>query len=169
MAGLEELSRDELIALVSAQAELIEGLRAEVAELKAEVAELRRQAGRNSQNSSAPPSADGLAKPPPRSMRTRSGREPGKQDGAAGFHLAQVAEPDERERHFPVRCGGCGGRLRRVDRVGDPVRRQVFDVPQVAVQVTEHELHAMSCRGCGLVTRDTRTRGHPPPGRCALI
>jgi transposase len=146
VAGLEEFSREELIALVSAQAKLI-------GELQAEVAELKRQAGRNSQNSSVPPSADGLAKPPPRSMRTRSGRKPGKQDGAAGFHLAQVAEPDERVRHFPVRCGGCDRRLRRADRAGEPVRRQVFDVPEMTVTVTEHELHAGSCRACGTVTR----------------
>jgi transposase len=96
MAGLEGLPREELIALVSAQAKLIEELRAQVTELNAEVTELKRQAGRNSQNSSTPPSVDGLAKPPPRSMRIRSGRKPGKQDGTAGFHLAQVTKPDER-------------------------------------------------------------------------
>ena len=146
MSGLEEFSREELIALVTAQATLIE-------ELRARVAELERQVGRNSKNSSVPPSSDGLAKPPPRSMRTRSGRKPGKQDGAAGFHLAQVAEPDERKRHVPLRCGGCDRRLRRADRVGDPVRRQVFDVPEMKVAVTEHELHAARCRSCGTVTR----------------
>jgi transposase len=146
VAGLEEFSREELIALVMAQARQIE-------ELRAEVAELKRQAGRNSQNSSTPPSADGLAKPPPRSMRVRSGRRPGKQDGAAGFHLAQVAEPDGRVKHFPVWCGGCARRLRRKDRVGEPVRRQVFDVPEMAVRVTEHVLHAAECGRCGTVTR----------------
>ncbi len=146
MAGLEEFSREELIALVSAQAKLIE-------ELRAEVAELKRQAGRNSRNSSTPPSADGLAKPPPRSMRTRSGRKPGKQEGTVGFHLAQVAGPDERVRHFPVRCGSCAQRLRRAGRAGEPVRRQVFDVPEMTVTVTGHELHAVACQGCGTVTR----------------
>jgi transposase len=104
VAGLEEFSREDLIALVCARAELIEELRAEVAELKP-------QAGRNPQNSSTPPSADGLAEPPPRSMRTRSGRKPGKQGGTAGFRLARVAGPAERVRHFPVRCGGCDRRL----------------------------------------------------------
>ena len=140
------MSREELIALVTAQATLIE-------ELQARVADLGRQAGRNSQNSSTPPSADGLAKPPPRSMRKRSGRRPGKQDGAAGSHLAQVAVPDERERHFPARCGGCDRRLRRGDRTGEPVRRQVFDVPEMTVRVIEHELHVARCRACGTVTR----------------
>jgi len=144
--GLEELSREELVALAVAQAELIE-------KLQERVAELERRAGRNSRNSSAPPSADGLAKPPPRSMRTRSGRKPGKQGGVPGFHLAQVARPDKRVRHFPARCGRCDGHLRRRDRDGDPVRRQVFDVPEMAVQVTEHELHALGCGRCGAVTR----------------
>jgi len=154
--GLEELSREELVALAVAQAELIE-------ELEERVAELERRAGRNSRNSSAPPSADGLAKPPPRSVRTRSGRKPGKQGGAPGFHLAQVARPDKRVRHFPVRCGRCDGRLRRRDRDGDPVRRQVFDVPEMTVQVTEHELHALGCGHCGAVTRAAAPAWVPAP------
>lgn len=145
MAGLEEMSREELLALVTVQAQLIE-------ELQARVAELERQVGRNSRNSSAPPSSDGLAKPPPRSMRGKSGRRPGKQPGAPGAGLSRVERPDRRVKHFPKACTGCSRRLRRSARAGEPVRRQVFDVPGMAVQVTEHELHALACP-CGRVTR----------------
>lgn len=145
MAGLEELSHEELLALVTVQAQLIK-------ELQARVAELERQVGRNSRNSSAPPSSDGLAKPPPRSMRGRSGRRPGKQPGSPGAALSQVERPDRRVKHFPKTCGGCSRTLRRWARAGEPVRRQVFDVLGMAVQVTEHELHALAC-ACGRVTR----------------
>ena len=50
-------SREELIALVQAQA-------AQIAVLVARVAELERRLGLNSSNSGKPPSSDGLKKPP---------------------------------------------------------------------------------------------------------
>jgi transposase len=52
-----EPRREELIALIKAQA-------AEIAALKARIAELERRLGLNSSNSGKPPSSDGLEKPP---------------------------------------------------------------------------------------------------------
>jgi transposase len=69
-------------------------LRREDAVLRAENAELRRRLGLNSTNSSKPPSSDGLSKPPPTSMRGRSGRKPGKQPGSTGTALSQVPIAD---------------------------------------------------------------------------
>jgi transposase len=128
-------------------------LKAENAELREENAELRRQLGRNSRNSSQPPSADGLAKPPPRSMRGTSGRKAGKQPGAPGAALMQVANPARRVAHVPASCEGCGSDLAGAAPVGESVIRQVFDIPEVRVEVTAHELHAMACGGCGTLTR----------------
>ncbi|WP_170317223.1 DUF6444 domain-containing protein [Acrocarpospora corrugata] len=125
-------------------------LKAENAALREENAELRRQLGRTSRNSSQPPSADGLAKPPPRSMRGKSGRRPGKQPGTQGNALMQVADPTRRIPHLPAACDGCGGDLSGATRAGEPVIRQVFDVPEVVVEVTAHELHALAC---GTITR----------------
>jgi transposase len=146
VGGLEGLSREELLALVLAQAKVIE-------ELQGRVAELERQVGRSSRNSSAPPSADGLAKPPPRSMRRKSGRKAGKQPGSPGAALERVAKPDEQVPHFPSVCRRCDQALDGSVPAGDPVRRQVFDVPEVGVRVTEHLLHALACGRCGMVTR----------------
>ncbi|MFC4943725.1 DUF6444 domain-containing protein [Pseudonocardia sp. GCM10023141] len=67
--SLPELSREELLALVEQQARMIETLTARVAELE-------RQWGRNSRNSSQPPSADGPAVPN-RAARRRGGRPAG--------------------------------------------------------------------------------------------
>ncbi|WP_328818948.1 IS66 family transposase [Nonomuraea cypriaca] len=128
-------------------------LKTEIAELREENAELRRQLGRNSRNSSQPPSADGLAKAPPRSMRGRSGRRVGKQPGAPGTALMQVANPTRRVPHLPASCAGCGSDLAGAALVGEPVIRQVFDVPEVKVEVTAHELHTVACDGCGTLTR----------------
>jgi hypothetical protein len=77
---------------------------AENAVLRVENAELRRRVGLNSTNSSKPPPSDGLGKPPPTSMRARSGRKPGKQPGTAGTALSQVPVADESVPHFPAVC-----------------------------------------------------------------
>jgi transposase len=61
-----------------------------------------------------------------------------------------VAEPDEVVRHEPARCGGCGAGLTRAPEVG-LARRQVFDLPPIAIRVTEHDLVSRLCR-CGVTT-----------------
>jgi transposase len=132
-----------LVAANAEQASLI-------ATLNARVAELERRLGRDSSNSSRPPSSDGLGKPPaPRQQRRGSGR-PGKQPGAPGAHLAQVADPDQVVVHRPERCGGCGGDLTLAPVVGVEVR-QVFDLPQVRLWVCEHRAERRAC-ACGRVT-----------------
>jgi transposase/uncharacterized coiled-coil protein SlyX len=122
-----------------------------IATLKARVAELERRLGKDSSNSSRPPSSDGLGKPPaPRQQRRGGGRAPGKQPGAPGAYLAQVAEPDEVVVHRPERCGGCGGDLTLAPVTGVEVR-QVFDLPEVRLRVCEHRAERRAC-GCGQVT-----------------
>ena len=82
--------------------ELIASLRAEILALRAEVAELRRRLGLDSSNSSKPPSSDGLKRPARvRSLREKSKRKPGGQNGHAGETLRQISEPDNIENHFP--------------------------------------------------------------------
>jgi transposase len=133
-----------LAILVAAQAERI-------AQLEAEVAELRRQLTQNSRNSSKPPSSDSpFAKPAPKSLRGKSGRKPGGQQGHPGSTLAQVADPDETLRHEPGYCGGCGANLASAPEVGLE-RRQVFDLPPMRVQVVEHQLITRRC-ACGATT-----------------
>lgn len=101
MSGLEQASREELLAVLAAQARLIEEQAAALAQQAARIAELERRLGRNSRNSSVPPSQEGLDKPPPRSMRARSGRKAGKQPGAPGAGLAPVADREGRTRPGP--------------------------------------------------------------------
>jgi hypothetical protein len=100
-----EPSREELIAVIAAQA-------AEIAALKAHIAELERRLGLNSSNSGKPPSSDGLKKPPRvTSLREHSGKKPGGQKGHDGETLRQVAEPDIIMDHFPQACAECGSTL----------------------------------------------------------
>ena len=157
------MSREELIALVKAMAATntalrttVEALTATLNELRAEIAAVRAQLGTNSKNSSKPPSSDGLTKPAPRSLRGRGGK-PGGQQGHPGQTLRQVTTPDVTVRHEPVCCAGCGHSTARGVEVAVE-RRQVFDLPPTAVQVTEHQLITRACR-CG-----TRTTGLAPDG-----
>jgi len=128
-------------------------VRDQVGVLGSRVEELEAQVGKNSRNSSRPPSSDGLSKPPPkpRSLRRRSGRKPGGQSGHEGHHLAQVAVPDEVVPHEPEQCGGCGGSLEGAE-LTRVERRQVFDLPpETRLVVSEHQAAHRKC-GCGTVT-----------------
>lgn len=158
MSGLDGVSREELLTLVSVQAKMVETLtarldavEARVGELEAENAELKRQLGQNSRNSSKPPSSDEPEQaPPPRSLRRKSGRRPGKQPGAQGFSLRLVEDPDEIVDHLPGCCSGCGADLHGALSAG-VVRRQVTDIAPAQAMVTEYRLHQRRC-GCGTVT-----------------
>jgi transposase len=175
--GGECPSYDELAAVVVGLTARLDELSARIGELEADNArliaenevlraentELRRRVGLNSKNSSKPPSSDGLDKPPPRSMRARTGRKPGKQPGTSGTALSQVPVADEEQAHFPAVCVGCGDGFDPAAVAGDPIIRQVFDVPEVRVRVTAHLLHVLACAGCGVRTRAAAPAGVSAP------
>ena len=146
VVGLEALSREELLVVVAAQAQVIEQQTAKLDELTGQVAELTRRLGQNSGNSSLPPSADRFAKPK-RDRRKPTARKPGKQPGAPGSTLELEADPDEVIDHVPGECAGCGADLADAEDAGRVVR-QVRDIPPVKVRVTEHRMHKRVC-GCG--------------------
>ena len=94
---------EELVALVTVMSAKIEAL-------EAEVASLRRQLGRDSSNSSQPPSQDGPAakakarsvKPGPLPAGVK--RRPGGQKGHRGTGLERVAVPERTEQVEPAAC-----------------------------------------------------------------
>lgn len=130
-------------------------LQAENQRLLAKVADLEAQLRTNSRNSAKPPSSDGLGKPAPKSLRTKSGRKPGGQPGHPGKTLRQVEQPDEVVLHEPGCCPGCGAEASDGMQIGVE-RRQVFDLPPGQVQVTEHQIVTRRCE-CG-----TKATGQAP-------
>ena len=130
--------------MVAEQSALIESLRAEVAAL-------RRQAGRDSSDSSQPPSRDGPAAGAKTTRRAAGrGRPQGGQKGHPGASLAWAAQPDETRVIEPGTCGGCGADLAGAGgRIAAAV--QVFDIPPAALTVTEYQMMRREC-GCGQVT-----------------
>lgn len=138
---------DAVVDLVTHLFDVIDRLESEVHKLQARVTELERQVHRNSRNSSQPPSADGLKKPPPKSQRRPSGRHRGGQPGHPGETLKMVDSPDAVEHHPAALCNRCGDSLDAVvpSRI---VRRQVFDLPPLALTVTEHRAEVKECPSC---------------------
>lgn len=138
-------------------------LRAALTLALARIEELVARLGMSSKNSSKPPSSDGLAKPAPKSLRTKSGKGPGRPTGQAGFTLLPVAKADHQFSYEPDVCAGCGAGLAGAPIVGVE-HRQVFDLPPVALEVTQHDLVARQCP-CGTVTKARAPVGVTAPVR----
>jgi transposase len=145
----------ELAARLADRDALIAEQAARIAELEALVSELRSRLLQNSQNSSKPPSSDGLSKPPAekskkkRSLRRRSGRKPGGQPAHPGRHLERREVPDEERVHPLERCEECG-----TDLTGQPIvesqSRQVLDLPELPrLHCVQHWIQKRVCPCCG--------------------
>lgn len=118
----------------------------------ARIAELEAKLGQNSRNSSRPPSSD----PPGTLARTgrKKGRRRGGQPGHKG-HWRSLVPPEkvnETKDHKPTNCDRCGLGLIGSDE--DPWRHQVFELPLVKAQVTEHRVHELQC-ACGAISSGT--------------
>ena len=116
--------------------------------LETRIAELEAQTGRNSKNSSQPPSADGPTKPNPTSLRPKNtGRKRGGQPGHPGTTLLQTDRPDRVVACHPDTCHGCGADLAEVP-ARSFQRRQVLDLPTLELVCTEYQIDRVVCPGC---------------------
>lgn len=122
-----------------------------IQQLETRVHELETRLSKNSSNSSKPPSSDGL-KRKPKSLRGKSDKKPGGQQGRVGKGLAQVEHPDAVVIHAPTGCNGCGTSLDAVSGFCAE-RRQVFEIPQPRIEITEHQALEKKCPYCGESTR----------------
>jgi transposase len=138
---LEQLDKETLIAIILE-------LQRQLREQAALIQELRDQLAKNSQNSGKPPSSDGLKKPRTCSLRKKSGRRSGGQKGHQGHTLKMVEQPDHIQVHEASTCSHCATDLQSVEPCGYE-KRQVFDVPPMRIEVTEHQAEVKTCPGCG--------------------
>ena len=126
---------------------LVQSLVAQINALAERVQKLEDQVGKNSSNSGKPPSSDGLRKPAPKSLRQRSGKASGGQAGHAGKTLSMVSEPDQIEVHGVESCPDCQTDLSGIEAT-NYIARQVFDLPPVTIEVTEHRAEVKECPAC---------------------
>lgn len=127
----------------------VEELEKENKMLKERVRELEIRLNKDSHNSSKPPSSDGFKKPPVVNLRKPSGKSPGGQPGHQGKTMEMCDEPDLIIHHKTDKCSACGNSLNGVkpDKIQ---KRQVFDIPSLKIEVTEHQVEVKTCPCCGV-------------------
>ena len=140
----------QLLGLVVAQEQQLATQQQTITCLAGRIEELEERLGRNSRNSSQPPSTDGWGRPPrpsPRSLRQPTGRKAGGQPGHKGKTLRFSAHPDRVVEHRPGQCAACDCPLDGVP-PSRTERRQVIDLPPLSLQTTEHHSHLILCPEC---------------------
>lgn len=109
------------------------------------------QNGRKSNTSSTPPSQD-LQRSNSKSLREKTGRSPGAQQGHQGTSLKMSASPDETIEYRPHFCKGCGADLSQGPfSLSD--RKQEIVIPPVLPQYVEHRSYKCTCKKCGAITQ----------------
>src|SRR3990170_6466988 len=147
MEPLRMPSDDEIGAAYDQGKEaVVELFRQTLGKLAERIQRLEDQIAKNSGNSSKPPSSDGLQKKT-QSLRKPSGKKSGGQPGHKGHTLKAVAKPDQVELHGVKECKHCHASLEKVAVQGHE-KRQVFEVPTVRMQVTEHQAEIKACPCC---------------------
>ncbi len=144
---LAQLDKEELIIIILALQEQVRELQQAVAKRVAEIQELRDQLAKNSRNSGKPPGSDGLKKPKTRNLRRKRGRRSRGQEGHQGHTLKMVEKPDHVEHYEVSECPECVADLQAI-KACELERRQVFDVPPVRIEVTEHRAEIKVCPRC---------------------
>lgn len=140
---LDQVSK--LIEHNSALSEEVAMLNAKVGQLTRIIEKLTEQKNKNSKNSSKPPSSDGYKKPAPKSLRGKSGKKKGGQEGHDGTNLSQSAIPDNIVGCMPSKCEFCAHREECMEKAQILERRQVIDAV-VKTEVTEYDkLRVVNC------------------------
>ena len=138
---LMELDKEEIIkvlfAIIQKQAE--------------EIAELKAQINQNSNNSSKPPSSDGLAKPAVKSLREKSGKKAGGQKGHKGHGLKIEQEADEEVIVTPLHCPNCARNLSN-EPMFHADTRYVYDV-EIKIKLIKYDIQETICPGCAATVK----------------
>ena len=124
-------------------------LKARITQLEARIVELEVRLNANSSNSNRPPSSDGLRKKPA-FPKINKGKQGG-QVGHPGKTLKMVAAPDKVVQCIASKCR-CGAELgNSQSRIVE--RRQVFELPEPRLSVTEYQVCESVCGNCRRIER----------------
>jgi len=127
------------------------------------IEELERRVGKDSHNSSKPPSSDGLGRHPGK-PRKKGEKRSGGQKGHAGTSLLQALAPDEIVSHRPTHCEACQFDLSQ-EAGNVKERRQMHDIPEIRLQSVEHQVEEICCPACQHLTRPPFPTGIDAPAQ----
>jgi transposase len=150
---LDQLSRDELLALVKSLLLVIEQQQRQIAELQEEVAKLR-QPPANSSNSSQPPSRDQKTNSPSNKNRKKHGPP----FGHSKYSRPLVEHPDQVISAPVAECEHCHANLKYVD-PDEVIRRQITELPVAKAIVIETQQHKVTCPHCQTTNYGTLAPG----------
>jgi transposase len=153
------LSPDVWAALPPAVAAVLQWQANEIRRLTARIVELEAKLGKNSSNSSKPPSTTHPHGKLPRSKK-RSRRKPGGQPGHQK-HERDLVPTDQCQDVVPcvpTQCRRCGQALTGTD--PEPLRHQVWEIPEIQPLITEYQQHRLTC-SCGCSTCGVLPAGVP--------
>jgi transposase len=136
--------------LLSQQSQQMQQMQEQIAGLTQQVKDLQDRLAKNSRNSSLPPSSDRFVRQP-KSMRTKSKKKPGGQEGHPGTTLQFSETPDEVIEHRASVCASCQHDLRQVEACVT-LRRQVVDMQAPRLLVQEHRAEHKQCPRCQQLT-----------------
>ena len=134
----------ECHALILKQQTLTEELMSKIMAMDARIKDLETQLNQNSQNSHRPPSSDGYRKKPMLARKPKGSK--GGKPGHDGKTLKMVEKADHYWPLYPEQCS-CGASLKGED-MALQARRQVFDLPEPKLEVTEYQAYSCRCPQC---------------------
>jgi transposase len=139
-------------------------LKAANTELKVEVADLRARLDSNSHNSNKPPSSDGYKKQTVKpALPKGKGSSQGGQKGHKGHTLQQVESPDKVVTCIPGICT-CGHEFKK-EQLILAEKRQVFDLPEPKLEITEFQIFKACCPACGQEQKGIAPEGVNAPAQ----
>jgi len=134
---------------------LIDHYETRIADLESQIQKL------TPQNSSLPPSTQHPHAKPKRPKREGKKRKRGGQKGHKKHHreLIPSEQCDDVIPLKPDACRRCDTRLTGID--PQPIRHQVWELPEIKPIVTEYQQHRLACRCCGITTCASLPAGVP--------
>jgi transposase len=133
------------------ESEMTPAVRAFVQTLLERIGRLEARLGLNPQNSSLPPSSvHPHSKPamPKRKSKKKRGGQPGHERHERP--LIPTEDCDDVKPLKPTQCRRCGEKLAGSD--PEPLRHQVWELPEIMPLVTEYQRHRLACSACGEMT-----------------
>ena len=150
---MEELLREnELLKQENQELrELLKQVTEQLMAAEQRIKELSEQLKQNSRNSNWPSSRD-KSRRKTKSLRPKSERDAGGQEGHEGHTLAFNPEPDVIAKHRPTECAHCQAPLSEEIAASEVAKRQVLDLPPLRYVTTEHQVETVLCPNCGEAT-----------------